>query len=130
MANVKKIGTQFEKELVAELSQRGYWVHFLVPDRSGKQPFDVLAVKDGLAYAIDCKTCIDSVFRLNRLEENQKKSFDFWLARGNTEPMVMVKHGEWVYKIRYSYLRENKKVNLLGGEGYEVFCQCPQYERK
>lgn len=129
-ANVKKIGSDFEHELVNELSRRGYWVHFLVPDRSGKQPFDVLAVKDGTAYAIDCKTCVDHVFRISRLEDNQRTSFDYWLSRGNTEPMLMVKHEDVVYKVPYLYLKEHKKINLLGGVGCEVFFVCTQHEHQ
>lgn len=129
-ANVKKIGHEFEQDMVKEFARQGYWAHFISPDNSGKQPFDIIVAKDGLAYAIDCKTCVDHVFRIGRLEENQKKAFEFWLARGNTDPFVLVKHKEIVYKISYKYLRENGKVDILGGEGYEVFCQCPQYECK
>ena len=38
--NNKKLGTEFEREAVTLLSQKGYWVHFITPDSRGSQPFD------------------------------------------------------------------------------------------
>ena len=49
--NNKIIGTAFEKEMCELLANRGYWVHFITPDNRGAQPFDIIAVKDGKAFA-------------------------------------------------------------------------------
>ena len=52
--NNKKHGTDFEKRVVAKLAKAGdVWVHFLSPDERGAQPFDIIAVKDGVACAIE-----------------------------------------------------------------------------
>ena len=108
----KEIGTLFEREACDILVQRGFWVHFLSPNRSGAQPFDVIAVKDGFAVAIDCKTCKDTVFRLSRLEVNQMMAFEKWIACGNISPVVLVKHNESIYLVTYTEIMEKGKVNL------------------
>lgn len=112
MRNIKQIGNDFEKEVCAMLAQDGYWVHFIVPDARGAQPFDIIAVKDGRPLALDCKTCVAKTFNISRLEDNQVTAFEFWLACGNPEPYIFVKHEDRVYKIPYSVLKKDGKVKL------------------
>ena len=111
-ANNKAIGTAFEKEMCDKLAHMGYWVHFLVPDSRGAQPFDIIAVKDGIAHAIDCKTCASSTFNISRLEDNQICAFDKWLRCQNTDPIVVVKHKDQVYPIPYTLLKEKRSIKL------------------
>jgi hypothetical protein len=88
MSNNKKIGSDFEQEACSILANHGYWVKFLDPDRTGAQPFDIIAVKSGIAYCFDCKTCVSDTFNINRLEDNQIMAFEengtkklyFWLS--------------------------------------------------
>ena len=110
--NNKKLGTAFEKRVCALLSANGYWVHFITPDVRGAQPFDIIAVKDGRAIAIDCKTCASGKFSISRLEDNQIFAFEKWLECGNDDPYIFVEHGKEIYAISYLYLRENKIVKL------------------
>ena len=110
--NNKKLGTAFEKELCDLLAQKGYWVHFIVPDSRGAQPFDVIAVKDGVALAIDCKTCVLDTFNISRLEENQRFAFEKWIACGNVEPIIAIKHGGRIYTVGYLKLKEQGKVKI------------------
>lgn len=110
--NNKKLGSDFEKLLCRFLSGEGYWVHFLEPDARGAQPFDVIAVKDGRAMAIDCKTCKDHIFRLDRLEDNQVMAFEKWIACGNESPTLAVLHDDKVYFISYLLLSDMKKIDL------------------
>lgn len=110
--NNKKIGTQFEQEFCNLLAQHGYWVHFITPDRTGSQPFDVIAVRDGKAYAIDCKTCSKPYFGIDRLEDNQILAFERWLACGNSEPLIAIKHDDEVYICRYVLLNYYKSINI------------------
>lgn len=110
--NNKKIGTAFEREMCEKLSSMGYWVHFIAPDSRGAQPFDIIAVKDGIAHAIDCKTCVSDTFDISRLEDNQVFAFEKWLRCRNTEPIVVVKHGNDIYPIEYSVLKEKKRIRL------------------
>ena len=110
--NNKKLGTRFERKICHMLNRDGWWVHFIEPKQSGAQPFDIIAVRHGRAVAIDCKTCASEKFSINRLENNQIFAFDKWIACGNDDPRVIVEHGEDIYVIPYTYLKENESVKL------------------
>lgn len=110
--NNKKMGTSFEKYMRQVLANRGWWVHFIEPKRDGSQPFDLIAVRDGVALAADCKTCSDDTFRIDRLEDNQIMAFDLWLKRGNTAPKIFVYHKKRIYVIDYLVLKNLKRVKL------------------
>ena len=110
----KRLGNLFERELCGILAQEGYWVHFIVPDARGAQPFDIIAVKDGKALAIDCKTCVAHSFNISRLEDNQIMAFNRWMKCGNPVPIIAVKHNDLIYKIKYNELQERKSIKLTG----------------
>lgn len=114
MISNKRLGTEFEQEVCDILARSGYWVHFITPDARGAQPFDIIAVKDGIALAIECKTLDESkrYFPLSRLEENQLFAFDRWMKCGNAEPTILVKHGERYVTIPYSKLRSEGRVDM------------------
>lgn len=111
--NNKRLGTLFEREFCALLAARGYWVHFITPAANGTQPFDVIAVKDGKAYAYDCKTSTLRHFTMARLEQNQITSFEKWMTCGNGVPRVAVKYMGSVYIVNYKVLKEKGIVDLL-----------------
>lgn len=110
--NNKRIGGAFEREMCGILAAQGYWVHFIVPDARGAQPFDIIAVKDGRAVAIDCKTCVADTFSIARLEENQIMAFNRWISCGNDMPIIAVKHEDHIYRIRYDELIQRQKIKL------------------
>ena len=113
--NNKKSGTEFERLVMKKLSAASdTWVHFLSPDERGAQPFDIIAVKDGVACAIECKTQDDKNkwFPLSRLEDNQKMSFEKWIACGNGEPIICVLYKGYIKTLSYTELKEKGKVNL------------------
>lgn len=112
--NNKKHGTEFEKFILRRITEVGAWVHFLSPDEKGAQPFDIIAVKNGVATAIECKTLDikSKYFPLSRLEENQRMAFDKWLACGNAEPLIVVEYGSDIKVIEYSTLKREGKVDV------------------
>lgn len=112
MINNKVLGTKYEQEVCDLLAANGFWVHFISPAPDGSQPFDIIAVKQGQAFAIDCKTCADDTFPITRLEDNQIMAFEKWLRCGNSMPMVYVKHNEMTHVIPYDELKEKKRVKL------------------
>ena len=120
--NNKKMGTNFERQFCGMLAEEGYWVHFLSPDARGAQPFDVIAVKNGDAVAIDCKTCKDHIFRLSRLEDNQVMAFEKWLACGNDGALLAVLHENHVYFVDYTDLKAQGKINLMEVEVVWPIC--------
>ncbi len=110
--NNKKLGTDFEQEICAKLANLGYWVHFITPDNRGAQPFDIIAMKGGIAYAVDCKTCVSDTFSISRLEDNQIFAFEKWIRCGGTDPIIAVKHEGEVWPINYSLLKEKRRIKL------------------
>ena len=110
----KSLGDEYEREVVDLLFKQGYWVHFVERNKAGAQPFDIIAVKNERAYAIDCKTLDDKekYFRLSRLEDNQITSFQRWLQCGNNMPLVFVKHDGTTHVVRFEELIKNGKVNI------------------
>ncbi len=75
MKNNKKNGTKFENDLCKKLSEHSMWARPMFPAHDGSQPFDVMAInKRGNLFAIECKDCVDDVFSLNRIEDNQRVS--------------------------------------------------------
>lgn len=83
------MGHDFEKELCHTLYDNGFWVHNLTQNAAG-QPFDVIAVRNARAYAIDAKVCANDVFPLSRIEENQRYAMSLWMECGNTYPFFAV----------------------------------------
>ena len=110
--NNKQLGTAFEREVCELLKQHGYWVHFMSPDVRGAQPFDIIAVKNGKALAMDCKTSASKYFPLSRLEDNQIYAFERWIDCGNVKPLVVIKYQNEILTASYPYLRDKGRVNL------------------
>lgn len=110
--NNKRLGTEFEREVCDQLRKDGYWVHFMSPDNRGAQPFDIVAVRYGVAFAIDCKTSKDHIFRVDRLEDNQVMAFEKWIACGNNEPVLFVKYKDSIKIVPYSELVDDGKADL------------------
>ena len=82
MATNKKMGNDFENRFVEILSQEGYWCHLFAQNSAG-QPADVIAVRNGKAYLIDCKVCINDKFPFSRIESNQHTAMTLWKSSGN-----------------------------------------------
>ena len=78
----KKLGNDFENRFVEILSQEGYWCHLFAQISAG-QPADVIAVRNGKAYLIDCKVCINDKFPFSRIESNQHTAMTLWKSSGN-----------------------------------------------
>ena len=110
--NNKKLGTEWEQKVCKYLAQNGYWVHFIVPNASGAQPFDIIATKDNEPFAIDCKTCVAKTFNISRLEENQISAFEKWIECGNFNAYVAVEHEKHLYWIRYIDLVDHPSIKL------------------
>lgn len=114
MMNIKKIGSDFERRVCELLKDAGCWVHFIAPDARGAQPFDVIAVRHGIAYAVECKTLTANAkyFPITRLEYNQRMAFDRWLACRNSMPLIFVLYGDKIVIVRYDELKKWGKVAM------------------
>lgn len=92
----RSIGNRFEQELCALLSEKGFWVHAFAQNSAG-QPADIIAVKRGRAYLIDCKLCSGDSFIIDRIEENQRYAMGLWHDCGNGFGLFAIKIHETVY---------------------------------
>jgi Holliday junction resolvase len=82
MSGNKKQGSAFERYMCDKLAAAGFWVHNFASREYG-QPADIIAVRNGWAYLIDCKSCSGNVFDLRRIEENQELAMRRWTETGN-----------------------------------------------
>ena len=78
----KKLGNDFESQFCEILFEQGFWCHNLAQNQVG-QPADVIAVRNGKAYLIDCKVCINDTFPFSRIESNQHTAMTLWKQSGN-----------------------------------------------
>ena len=105
----KKVGNDFENEFCNLLSVNGFWVHNLAQNQAG-QPADVIAVRDGKAFLIDCKVCSTGRFQLKRIEENQQLAMEHWLDMGNDEVWFALKVDDNIVMINYLDLMGLKMI--------------------
>lgn len=94
----KKLGNQFEAEFCEILANHGFWVHQLTQNAAG-QPADVLAVKEGTAYLIDCKVCSQGKFAFDRIEDNQALAMQMWEECGNGTGLFALKFDSGIYMV-------------------------------
>jgi len=109
----KKSGNAFETFFCNVLFFNGFWVHNLAQNQAG-QPADVIAVKNGKAYLIDCKVCSGKGFPFSRIEENQDSSMRLWAATGNGTGWFALYYGSKTYMV--SHVELNTYRNL--GKAY------------
>ena len=87
----KKLGNSFEAELCELLSMYGFWCHNMAQNAAG-QPADVIAVRNGRPYLIDCKVCsTDKGFDLRRVEDNQDLAMNLWRECNNGDGWFAMK---------------------------------------
>ena len=98
MKSNRAVGNAFEQELCQLLFDKGFWSHNLKQDNSG-QPADVIAVRNKVAYLIDCKDCAAKGFDLRRVEENQINAMHLWKECGNGQGWFALKVEGEIYML-------------------------------
>ena len=100
MKSNRAVGNAFEQELCELLFAHGFWTKNLKQDNAG-QPADVIAVRNKIAYLIDCKDCSSKGFDLRRVEENQINAMSLWFDCGNGQGWFALKIHESIYMLPY-----------------------------
>lgn len=105
-------GEQFEVHLCDVLSRMGYWAHRMSRDRTGAQPFDVIAICGEYVLAVDCKVISGNYgnLPLDRIEPNQWSSFERIQSRTNADVGVVILHRGSIFFYRYRELKEIAKT--------------------
>ena len=97
---------QFENDFCNYLAEQGYWVYHIPKKKDGSQPFDVLAVKNGVVAVYDCKVLHGDRFPLSRIEWNQRYGFAQIQSKGG---VAVIKADSGIYEI--PYVRLQKRIN-------------------
>lgn len=111
----RKQGNAFEREFCELLSKYGFWVHNMAQNQAG-QPADVIAVRNGKAYLIDCKLCQPKGFPLSRIEPNQETAMSLWHNDcGNSVGLFALKWMDdiWMVSLRCMQIIREEGTNFL-----------------
>lgn len=100
----KKLGNNFESTFCEILFQQGFWCHNLAQNQAG-QPADVIAVRDGKAYLIDCKVCSRGRFTFSRIEDNQHTAMETWQESGNGNGWFALQCKGHIFMLNYDMLK-------------------------
>ena len=119
MKSNRAVGNAFEQELCNLLFDNGFWAHNLKQDNSG-QPADVIAVRNKVAYLIDCKDCSAKGFDLRRVEENQINAMSLWFDCRNGQGWFALKIHESIYMMSYGSMMAYK-LNQSSMSFEEIF---------
>lgn len=105
----KQIGNAFEAEFCEILAKHGFWAHNFA-NRAEGQPADVIAVKNYMAFIIDCKTC-EKDFRLSRVEENQEQAMLRWISCGNAGAYFAIKllQTQEIFMVSFAQIQDMKR---------------------
>lgn len=121
MKSNRAVGNAFEQELCELLFGYGFWAHNLKQDNSG-QPADVIAVRNKIAYLIDCKDCSAKGFDLRRIEDNQITAMELWEECGNGQGWFALKIDEEIYMLPLFTVMalRNSQSSMSFAEVYEI----------
>lgn len=115
----KKLGNDFESAFCEILFEKGFWCHNLAQNQAG-QPADVIAVKNGKAYLIDCKVCSRARFPFSRIEDNQHCAMNSWQESGNGVGWFALLCNDHIFMVEYDTLKRLSSVQ--SGIGYSEMC--------
>ena len=121
MKSNRAVGNAFEQELCQLLFDNGFWAHNLKQDNSG-QPADVIAVRNKIAYLIDCKDCSSKGFDLRRVEDNQESAMELWKTCGNGQGWFALKMNNLIFMLPLILLQAWKRnhSSLSNEDIYEM----------
>lgn len=105
----KKIGNDFESTFCKILFRQGFWCHNLAQNQAG-QPADVIAVRNGKAYLIDCKVCSRGRFPFSRIEDNQHCAMSTWKDSGNGAGWFALLCNDHIFMVDYETLTRLAKT--------------------
>ena len=113
--NNKKKGTRFEEDFAEFLASRGYWVHLVAGNSyTNSQIADIICCKNNNVWIIDCKTLENKSgnFTLQRLEENQRLSYQKFKECGNGNYFLSILWNNNIYFVNLSNLDFNNKKSI------------------
>ena len=110
-----KNGKNFEIQLCYWLKENGYYPEYHEKSASGSQSSDITAIKNNIAYKIECKNLSDTSGKLplSRIEMNQLLSYEAYKKCHNTNYILAVLWDNNVFFLDFSIIQFFKKnINL------------------
>ena len=100
-------GKKFEIQLCWWLRKNGYYPEYHEKSASGSQNGDITAIKDNIAYKIECKNLENSTgrFPLSRIEANQTLSYEAFKECSNSNFILAIRWGDNVYFIDFGLVQ-------------------------
>ncbi|WP_317366361.1 Holliday junction resolvase RecU [uncultured Tyzzerella sp.] len=108
--NNKLIGNDFEKEFALYLQDKGMFVYNL-PNKYTGQPFDIIAVKEYIFFAFECKHCKGNVFSLSRVEDNQMQALRKLEKAKSNNYFFVFKFNDEIKFCEASYIKDKLKTD-------------------
>lgn len=108
-------GKKFEQDLCNFFANKHYYVIYNEKSINQSQPFDILIMRDNIAFAIECKNLENNsgLFPLNRIEENQLLAFKRFSECRNHNFILAILWNDNVYFINFDLLQFfNKSIDL------------------
>ena len=127
MSNIKS-GNTFEREFCEALFADGWWVYNCPKTVAGAQPADVIAVKNGKAYLIDCKNCEKEYFSKTRIEENQILAMKLFEQRARCEGIFAIKLNSNIYMVALDNLLKSPRTHLKEANISKLGCTLEQWK--
>ena len=104
-------GKKFETQLCWWLRKNGYYPEYHEKSASGSQNGDITAIRNNIAYKIECKNLQNSTgrFPLSRVEANQTLSYKAFKECGNSNYILAIRWGDNVFFLDFGLLQFYEK---------------------
>lgn len=114
----KKIGNNWEEECLEILGKNGFFATKL-QEKSMGAPFDLIATKNNIFFAIECKELEkNSKFYFSRIESNQKTSYRRLLEVKSENYFFFFKSpdGKFLFDAKDIILSKKKSIDVKNGK--------------
>lgn len=99
-------GQEFETAFTKWLFDKGFWALNVPRNKFGAQPFDIIAIKGNVVWAIDCKVCAEKRLDLRRVEPNQYTAFEVMQERTKARCSFVCLNEETIYEIMFDVVKD------------------------
>ena len=117
----KKLGNDWEKECIDILGANDFFATKL-QEREMGAPFDIIATKNNIFYAIEAKEILrGTIFDLNRIESNQRSSYKRLLKVNSKKYFFFFKteEGNFVIDAKTIFSLKKKSIDTKSGKNIE-----------
>ena len=117
--NNKNIGNTYEEKAAQYMSDQGFYVILVPPNKYGGQPTDIIAVNKRFPVLLDVKHSTDSLFKLDNCRPNQLDAMETFDKRTNGLAGFVIYYNDIPYWLSFPAVKRmlnigQKKVLVTG----------------